>query len=358
MFRPPRQPALRPLLEAGRRRGSVALVPANTRGATALLAALRRGEWIGILPDQVPTGGEGEWAPFFGRPAFTMTLAAKLIERTGASALMSGLRAAAPRPRLDDPDRAADAAGARRRESATAAMNRALEAAIRRRPEQYLWSYHRYRAPAGVTPPDAAAEGRAGRARAAGWAAGHRPAIRPGSRGRRAARRIAFTRRRSGPPLEDPMDEQLRIAALEYHRLPDRRQDLGHADQAPDQPARPGARLFPGRRRRLRGDRRRSRRSAHADLARQPRRGHHQRHRRARPRQHRAARRQAGDGRQGRPVQEVRRHRRLRHRGRRDRPGRAGRRRSRGSSRPSAASTSRTSRRRTASTSSASCASG
>ena len=85
---PPRQPALRPLLEAGRRRGNVALVPANTRGATALLAALRRGEWVGILPDQVPTRGEGEWAPFFGRPAFTMTLATRLVERTGATALM------------------------------------------------------------------------------------------------------------------------------------------------------------------------------------------------------------------------------------------------------------------------------
>jgi KDO2-lipid IV(A) lauroyltransferase len=162
MFRPPRQQALRPLLEAGRRRGGVALVPANTRGATALLAALRRGEWIGLLPDQVPTGGEGEWAPFFGRPAFTMTLAAKLVERTGASALLSACERL-PRGRgwtiriepltLPSPDDD---------ESATAAMNRALETAIRRRPEQYLWSYHRYRAPAGVTPPEAAADGKAG----------------------------------------------------------------------------------------------------------------------------------------------------------------------------------------------------
>ena len=120
------------------------------------------------------------------------------------------------------------------------------------------------------------------------------------------------------------MDEQLRIAALEYHRVPDRRQDFGHADEEPHQPARPGARVLARRRRRLRRDRRRPRRGAHADLARQPRRRRHQRHRRARPRQHRAAGRQAGDGRQGLPVQEVRRHRRLRHRARRDRPGRDG----------------------------------
>jgi Kdo2-lipid IVA lauroyltransferase/acyltransferase len=157
MFRPPRQPALRPLLEAGRRRGNVSMVPANTRGATALLAALRRGEWIGILPDQVPTGGEGEWAPFFGRPAFTMTLATRLVERTGAAALM-GVCERLPRGRgwtirIEPlPARAPD-------ESATTAMNRALEAAIRRRPEQYLWSYHRYRTPAGVEPPPGTPEG-------------------------------------------------------------------------------------------------------------------------------------------------------------------------------------------------------
>ena len=158
MFRPPRQPALRPLLEAGRGRGNVALVPANTRGATALLAALRRGEWVGILPDQVPTGGEGEWAPFFGRPAFTMTLATRLVERTGAVALM-GVCERLPRGRgwtirIEPlPARAPD-------ESAATAMNRALEAAIRRRPEQYLWSYHRYRTPAGVEPPPGEPGGR------------------------------------------------------------------------------------------------------------------------------------------------------------------------------------------------------
>ena len=155
MFRPPRQPALRPLFETGRRRGNVALVPANTRGATALLAALRRGDWVGILPDSVPTGGEGEWAPFFGRPAFTMTLATRLIERTGASALMRGVRAASPGAGLDDPDRAAGAAGARR------VRDRGHEPragsgdppAARAVPV----SYHRYRTPAGAAPPAGAA---------------------------------------------------------------------------------------------------------------------------------------------------------------------------------------------------------
>ncbi len=56
----------------------------------------------------------------------------------------------------------------------------------------------------------------------------------------------------------NPMDEQLRIAALEYHRLPTAGQDLGHADQGAHQPARPRARLLPGRSGGLRRDRGRS----------------------------------------------------------------------------------------------------
>ena len=96
------------------------------------------------------------------------------------------------------------------------------------------------------------------------------------------------------------MDEQLRNAALEYHRLPTPRQDLGPADQGDDDPARPFARVLAGRRRGVRSDRRQSRRCAEPHRARQSRRRDHQRHRRARARQHRRACRQAGDGRQGR----------------------------------------------------------
>ena len=97
--------------------------------------------------------------------------------------------------------------------------------------------------------------------------------------------------------------------------------------QAARQPARPGARLFAGRRRACEAIAADPREAARLHRARQPRRRGHQRHRGARPRQYRPARRQAGDGGQGGPVQEVRRHRRLRHRGRRAPTSTAGRRR-------------------------------
>ena len=54
-----------------------------------LLRALKHGEAIGILPDQAPGVGEGEWAEFFGRPAYTMTLAGRLAEASGAQVILA-----------------------------------------------------------------------------------------------------------------------------------------------------------------------------------------------------------------------------------------------------------------------------
>jgi len=152
LYRPPRQRMFRAIARAGRDRGSVRLVPADTKGASALLGALRKAEWVGVLPDQVPTRGEGEWAEFFGRLAYTMTLTIRLAQRTGATVLLCFCerlpRGAGYRIHLEPlPPREPG-------ESAARQLNRALEGLIRRKPEQYLWSYNRYKVPAGVTPPE------------------------------------------------------------------------------------------------------------------------------------------------------------------------------------------------------------
>ena len=152
MYAPPNLRSLEPLMRAGRDRGdAMKSVPADIRGVRAMLKALKRGEAIGILPDQVPGVGEGEWTEFFGRPAYTMTLVGRLAEQTGAPVLVcyserlpagSGYRFTVE-PMLE----------ARPPESPVRALNRSLEQIIRRCPEQYLWSYNRYKVPAGVRPP-------------------------------------------------------------------------------------------------------------------------------------------------------------------------------------------------------------
>jgi KDO2-lipid IV(A) lauroyltransferase len=152
LYRPPRKNMLKPLIEGARQRHNLHLAPANLRGVRALLKALKSGGAIGLLPDQVPQNGEGVWADFFGKKAYTMTLPAKLHRMTGAPLLLSYAERL-PQGRGyvirfstfdgvldDDPQQQARA------------INAAMEQLIALSPAQYLWSYNRYKTPQGVLP--------------------------------------------------------------------------------------------------------------------------------------------------------------------------------------------------------------
>lgn len=152
LFRPARKPWLRDLVAQSRDRPGLETAPATLAGVRQMIRALRRGGTIGLLPDQVPPEGMGAWAPFFGRPAYTMTLAARLVQQTGADWLLLAcerlpggrgyvIRVTGPAEPL--PAAADDPGG----EAAAAVVNRAMEALIRQNPGQYLWGYHRYKAP-------------------------------------------------------------------------------------------------------------------------------------------------------------------------------------------------------------------
>ena len=145
LYRAPKLAWLQPLIEKGRAQDNLRLARADLSGVRQLLAALLRGEAVGILPDQVPGVGEGEWVEFFGKPAYTMTLAAKLAARPASTCLL------AYGERLSGGEgyvlhiRALPAAGPG--ESEIRRLNRALEALIRECPGQYLWGYNRYKRP-------------------------------------------------------------------------------------------------------------------------------------------------------------------------------------------------------------------
>lgn len=148
LYRPPRLSWLEPLMVAGRSRWRMGVAPANLKGVRMLYRALARGEGVGLLPDQAPGVGEGVWADFFGRPAYTMTLVRRLQQQSEAAVM------------LVFAERLPDGRGFRLwfEELKAAvldegAINRAVEALVRRRPEQYLWSYNRYKVPAGAEPP-------------------------------------------------------------------------------------------------------------------------------------------------------------------------------------------------------------
>ncbi len=152
LYRPPRRKSLVPVMLAGRGRGQMSLAPADLSGVRQLLRALKRGENVGILPDQAPQFGEGVWADFFGKPAYTMTLASRLIDQPRVTPLLVWaerlawgrgyrLHFSALPPLSGDPAARA------------AQLNAALEALILQCPAQYLWGYNRYKTPAGVKAP-------------------------------------------------------------------------------------------------------------------------------------------------------------------------------------------------------------
>ena len=159
LYRIPRKSVLRDIVATGRAAEGLKLAPAEMKGVRMLMKAMKDRQVVGILPDQVPSRGEGTWAPFFGRPAYTMTLPARLARQFDAIVLfVYGERLPGGRgyrihlKRLDEPftgDAAHDAA----------TMNRGLETLIRERPAQYLWGYNRYKVPVGVAMPDAAPGG-------------------------------------------------------------------------------------------------------------------------------------------------------------------------------------------------------
>jgi KDO2-lipid IV(A) lauroyltransferase len=150
LYRRPKLAWIEPLMRAGRERDRLRLASADLSGVRELYAALKRREAVGFLPDQVPGIGEGEWAEFFGRPAYTATLAGRLAARADVACFLAYARRL-PRGAGYElvlrplPEKLKDESPVRR-------INRALEALVRECPGQYLWGYNRYKTPKGGKP--------------------------------------------------------------------------------------------------------------------------------------------------------------------------------------------------------------
>jgi KDO2-lipid IV(A) lauroyltransferase len=150
LYRPARQAGLAEVMLSARQRPGLAAVPTNLSGVRQMIKALRAGQAVGLLPDQVPPEGMGVWAPFFGKPAYTMTLAARLAAQTGAQVVLiwgerlpwgqgyrlhTGALGHDLSPEL---------------EVAVVQINQAMERLVLQRPGQYLWGYARYKQPRGA----------------------------------------------------------------------------------------------------------------------------------------------------------------------------------------------------------------
>lgn len=152
LYRPPKSAAAQELIQTGRKRARLHLAPADLSGVRALIKALKKGQMVGMLPDQAPKTGEGVWLDFFGRPAYTMTLAARLSE-TGATTLLTwGERLPQGRGyRIHFQPLTPPLSGTTQERAQQ--INHAVEALVHQCPAQYLWGYNRYKRPRGAEAP-------------------------------------------------------------------------------------------------------------------------------------------------------------------------------------------------------------
>jgi KDO2-lipid IV(A) lauroyltransferase len=152
LFRPPRKAWLHAVVMQSRQRPGLATASTTLAGVKQLIKALKSGQCVGLLPDQVPPEGLGVWAPFFGKPAYTMTLSARLALQTGATVLVAwGERLSWGRGYVVHVMPLQQTLSGDMSEAA-AQINLAMEGLILQSPQQYLWGYARYKTPKGTGP--------------------------------------------------------------------------------------------------------------------------------------------------------------------------------------------------------------
>lgn len=146
LYQPPKLMQLDPMMRHGRERTGAKLVPTDNIGVRALLNALKQGEMIGILPDQEPKFGNGKFAPFFNISAYTGTLISRIISKTNAKVIFAYAKRLAngegyeltfmPAP---------ENIYSNDLETSVTGLNAGVENCVKDVPEQYQWSYYRFR---------------------------------------------------------------------------------------------------------------------------------------------------------------------------------------------------------------------
>lgn len=146
LYRPLRMPALENLVRKARNRVGGNYVPTTAQGIRTLYKTLRANGAVAMLPDQEPQSGTGNFAPFFGTPAYTMVFMSRLSIKSGAPMVFAwserlsfgrGYHLHFRPVQTGAYDEDID--------TAVAAINLTVEKMIRENPAQYQWSYRRFR---------------------------------------------------------------------------------------------------------------------------------------------------------------------------------------------------------------------
>ena len=141
MYKPAKKKWINQLIYDGRNKNLVTPVNIELGGMKQILKALKNGEAVGILPDQVPPEGHGEWSNFFNQKVYTMTLVQKLHTLTKAPIIFAIGR------RLKIGSGFEIELYEFKGSVTVQKINEYIENIVKTSPEQYLWNYRRYKLP-------------------------------------------------------------------------------------------------------------------------------------------------------------------------------------------------------------------
>jgi len=145
LYKPGRHPDVEALLLQKRHRGGTPLVPANRAGLRKMYKLLNAGEMVGLLPDQEPSGGDGEFAPLFGIETLTGVLLPRMARRTGAVVVFTVCERRKRGRYCVHYIPAEQALYSDDMRAALTAVNQGIEQCIAVDTRQYLWAYKRFR---------------------------------------------------------------------------------------------------------------------------------------------------------------------------------------------------------------------
>ena len=145
MYKPNKNKGIDRFMLEARQRLNATLVPTDENGVRSIFKHLKQGGLTVILPDHLPKESGGIYSPFFGQKTLSTTLVSKLASKTQCNVIglscirdeVSGFNVHCSR--LSDDILSKDL------QTSVDSLNQNLEAMINIAPEQYLWSYKRFR---------------------------------------------------------------------------------------------------------------------------------------------------------------------------------------------------------------------
>lgn len=144
MYKPNKNKSVDRFVLQARQNFNATLVATDKTGVSAIFKHLKQGGLTVILPDHLPKPSGGIYANFFAQEVLCTTLVSKLAQKTQCNILgLSCLRVKSGFKVICQPMH--HDIGGKDLQRSVECLNHEMQAMINQAPEQYIWSYKRFR---------------------------------------------------------------------------------------------------------------------------------------------------------------------------------------------------------------------